>query len=689
VGAEAPAPPVVRHEVSASLDVPAHRIDVTDVIHVTAPPRGEPVRFLLNRNLEIRSVRLAPDDARVTWRAGDRWDPRHFWRRPPYGELDGFEPAREVQVEPPAAGWGGTVVTLQVEYGGVIADSLHAPERAYGRSFETTSGRIVAEGAYLTGGTFWVPWSGDGLFAFDLTVESPADWRVISQGDLDSERVDGPRRSTRWVCSAPSEEIYLIAGLYELRETPHGDVRIMAYTYADTGSEIVQPYLDAAGPVLDRYGELFGPYAYGKFALVENYWQTGYGMPSFTFLGSTVIRLPFIVYTSYPHEILHNWWGNGVYLRRGEGNWCEGLTAYGADYAAKERESAEAARDYRRSTLQAYRDFAQAGGQDFPLLGFRERDSAATQAVGYGKTLMVFHMLRRNLGDGSFYGALRRFWNANRFRRAGWDDLRTAFEDEIGGSSLVPFFDEWVKRPGAPVLRLADVSARDLGDGRFLVEGRILQDEPAFELSVPLVVEGEEEGARASADVQVLHTEWGFRVPVPFEPVRVALDPDFDVFRMLHAEEVPAALSGVLGAARVRVVIGAAADGALRDALRAAADDWARDSTVTVVEEPPGGPLAEFDGGTWLFGEGPAAAAARAELGDAGAAGGTLVAAVPGRFQRPTGLFLPESAEEVAAVARKVPHYSKYSWLRFDGARNTGKGFWEPGASPLTVELTR
>ena len=51
-----------------------------------------------------------------------------------------------------------------------------------------------------------------------------------------------------------------------------------------------------------------------------------------------MIRLPFIPYTSYRHEILHNWWGNGVYVDWEEGNWCEGLTSYGADHAAKEEQ---------------------------------------------------------------------------------------------------------------------------------------------------------------------------------------------------------------------------------------------------------------------------------------------------------------------------------------------------------------
>ena len=70
---------------------------------------------------------------------------------------------------------------------------------------------------------------------------------------------------------------------------------------------------------------------------MENFWETGYGMPSFTLLGPQVIRFPFILTSSYPHEILHNWWGNSVFVDYPTGNWCEGLTAYMADHLMKEQ----------------------------------------------------------------------------------------------------------------------------------------------------------------------------------------------------------------------------------------------------------------------------------------------------------------------------------------------------------------
>jgi aminopeptidase N len=683
--ADEPARPIVHHEITASLDVAANSIRVEDRVRLAAPPpAGEPWRFLLHQDLEIESVQHDGTPLSFDSRAG--WNPRHFWRRPPYAELGDYDIAREIAVLPPSR-WRSETPELVITYAGVIADSLHPPERAYGHSFETTTGRIVAEGAYLGGAAFWVPWSGEGLFTFALEVVAPADWRTISQGDLRIAQERDGWHVMRWECEQPMEEVYLISGPYEIREREHDGVRLMTFCYANTGPDVTDRYLDGTGRYLDMYGELFGPYPFGKFALVENYWQTGYGMPSFTFLGDRVIRLPWILDTSYGHEILHNWWGNGVFVDWERGNWCEGLTVYGADYHYKEMESADAARDYRRNTLLGYRDFAAGGGKDFALTQFRERESPSTQAIGYGKSMMVFHMLRAELGDEAFWNALRRFYREHLFVAADWDDLRGAFEDQAG-RDLAGWFAQWVERPGAVQLAIEDVRLEEDPEGRRAIAGVLVQAEPAYDVHVPVEIE-------TVSGTQVQHVRaraprTAFAIPVAEQPLRLAVDPGFDLFRLLYAEEVAPALSGVLGADSTRIVVGADVAGEMRDALVALAEEWAADSSIVWVEENDD--LGDFPGGTWFLGAGPSATRLRAKLTDGtelANASGSLVAAgrLDGRPDRPAALVLPENADVVAALGRKIPHYSKYSYLVFEGERNVDKGSWDIGASPLIVDL--
>ncbi len=60
-------------------------------------------------------------------------------------------------------------------------------------------------------------------------------------------------------------------------------------------------------------------------------------MPTYTLLGQDIVRLPFIVETSLGHEILHQWFGNLVYIDYEKGNWAEGLTTYLADHLYEEQ----------------------------------------------------------------------------------------------------------------------------------------------------------------------------------------------------------------------------------------------------------------------------------------------------------------------------------------------------------------
>ena len=173
-------------------------------------------------------------------------------------------------------------------------------------------------------------------------------------------------------------------------------------------------------------------------------------MPSYTLLGPQVIRFPFILSSSYPHEILHNWWGNSVFVDYASGNWCEGLTAYLADHLIQEQRGR--GEEYRRDALQKYRNYVR-DGRDFPLSEFRSRHSAATEAVGYGKTLMLFHMVRGRIGDESFRKWAARFYREHRGRQASFADVRRSLE-AVSGQDFARFFMDHVAKPGAATLQV-------------------------------------------------------------------------------------------------------------------------------------------------------------------------------------------------------------------------------------------
>jgi aminopeptidase N len=438
-----------------------------------------------------------------------------------------------------------------------------------------TSGMISTAGVYLSGATYWYARFDDEMVTFTLDVQLPPTWEAVSQGTRTQHARGHEATHVRWESPTVQEEVYLVGGPLTEYGEPAGPVQAMVFLRTPE-APLAQKYLNATAQYLQLYNTLLGPYPYTKFALVENSWESGYGMPSFTLLGSKVIRLPFIVSSSYPHEILHNWWGNGVFVDVQQGNWCEGLTAYLADHLVQEQRGS--AVTYRRATLQRYTDYVSTQSE-IPLTAFRARHSAATAAIGYGKALMLFHMLRQQVGDDAFRSALQGFYRDHLFQRVGFDALRRAFAS-VAGAELDALFQQWVTRPGAPELRLSATVVQPDGQGyRLRAVLDQVQPGPAYRLQVPLAIslQGQEQAWQTAVTMLEKHLEFTLRLPA--QPWRVDVDPEFDVFRRLHREEIPPALTQLFGADKVLLLLPAAAAAEIKQGYRELAQTWPRSST--------------------------------------------------------------------------------------------------------------
>jgi hypothetical protein len=701
------------HEIQAALDPGTAALQATDwvlLLHPADVPAARRVPFLLNRTLAIRSVE-AFDRGRpfpLRWSEGERWEPCDFWERPEYPELAGLGHARQIDLlpAPPALAWPESLL-LVVTYQGTIYDSLRAPGAEYQRGFETTYGLIDPRGVFLNGGSLWYPRRFDPPCPFELRAQVPEGWLTVSQGrrvvagdSLDAAGTPvAPEGSVLWDSPEPMDDIYLIAGPYRLREEEDHGVAIQTFTYGNDDEDLCRRYIAATRDYLDLYSKLIGPYPFAKFALVENFWQTGYGMPSFTLLGSTVIRLPWIISTSYGHEILHNWWGNSVFVAAEQGNWCEGLTAYGADYLYKERESAAEARDYRRTALQGYLDYVRTG-RDFPLTEFRERESATSEAIGYRKSMMVYHMLRRHVGDDAFWRGLGEFYRRFRFQAASWKDLLGVFTT-LTDEDLRPFHDQWVARAGAPELTLDAVDRQPRPDGGTDLSYGLAQTQPCYTLEVPVRVTFYD---RAPESWTVLMDGPSFAETrqLADRPRSLEIDPDFDLFRRLHRGEAPAAISQLMGADSLTVILATGGPAPLRDAYRQAAEAMSASIPTGVRDDGGLAPADVRTGSTWVLGEPtwsarlrellPRDVAIDAQSFTVGGqrydrAGHTLVLALPHPSVRDEALGWMLAADPAAAVAvgKKLAHYGKYGYLVFAGAGNVAKGVWDVERSPLKI----
>lgn len=594
--------------------------------------------------------------------------------------------------------------TFLVKYGGVIYHAVEPYGQEQARGFRMTPGIISREGVYLSGGSLWYPNLEDGLVTFSLEVELPAGWDAVSQGERGLHDHGKCRTVVRWISPEPQEEIYLVAGKFTEYTRLAENVLNMAFLRTPE-EDLAERYLNAAVQYITMYGSLIGSYPYKKFALVENFWETGLGMPSFTLLGPMIIRFPFIINSSYPHEILHNWWGNSVYPYYSSGNWSEGLTAYLSDHLMKEQQ--EKGAEYRQETLQKYTDYVLTG-RDFPLKEFRSRHSSPSEAVGYGKSLMFFHMLRQKLGDREFIAGLRDFYREKKFHFASFKDLRESFE-KVSRKDLKGYFDQWLTRPGAPELKLSDVRSKLIGDDMYVITARLeqVQKNGEYRLRIPVAITLA--GREQAYQFTVVMNSRGlrFETDLPSQPLRMDIDPEFDVFRRLNREEMPPALTQALGAKKMMIILPSDMDRIMLRAYRELALVLGESGPNIVevkldkeIERIPSDVAVMILGwenhffkealtslnryGVSIDGSGVRIGKNKIPKDDH-----TFVFSMwnPANKDMAIVFIATDSAGALPGFGRKLPHYQKYSYLVFEGDEpaNVGKGRWPVLNSPMTV----
>lgn len=659
---------VIHHQLKVKLNPENGQLQVRDTI--TLPSPNMPLRFALNAGFAATSpdpaVRFAPDS--------------------------GMPSSQTVKFYRVVLPQGRTVFTMSYQ-GKLELAAAETPDQ------QQNQGYISSNGAYLDGGSHWYPSFGDAPVTFSLEVELPPSWKAVSQGTFHPDTA-ARQNTVIWEETHPQEDIYLLAAPYhEYRRSSDLADTLVLLRSADPA--LAEQYLSVMGDDIAMYSRLLGPYPYSKFAVVENIWESGFGMPSFTLLGPRVMRFPFILRSSLPHEILHNWWGNGVYVDYRQGNWSEGLTAYLADHLLREQSGEGAA--YRRNALLRYTNYVSAGS-DFPLKDFQGRHNEATQAVGYDKALMVFHMLRVQLGDERFVAALRGFYREKKFRRAGWDDLRRAFES-VAHESLQTDFEQWLNRRGAPSLQVREARAEEK-DGHYVLSTDIEQNQPgpAYRLHVPLAVQLEGQDQAWQTMIELAQKQQTIHLTLPARPWRLQVDPEFDVFRRLDPGELPPTLSEALGAGSLLIVLPSAAPPALRDAYARMAQTWAE--SAQGIELRWDKDLAQLPGvrSVWLMGwENRFFAQLATSLKPQATLSGTAAELDGQTLRREDNAVVLAARRDGTALlwlgcdnpaafpglARKLPHYGSYSYLAFQGDEptNTLKGQWQVLDSPLHIAV--
>jgi hypothetical protein len=313
-----------------------------------------------------------------------------------------------------------------------------------------------------------------------LTITVPGDLDVVASGTPVGPptilpAAPGQRGRKKFVFNAAEPTRYLACVISRfqggapavLKVRDDADAVAVIVTSNPRQFNRVRALTEKVTDILKFYGSLLSDAPYSSFtlALMESELPGGHSPAYFAMLNQPLPTSPFawnndpVSFQNYPsffvaHEVAHQWWGQAVGWKNYHEQWLsEGFAQYFAVLYA----GADRGPDLLHTLMVEMRERAEEQNGQGPIyLGYRlghiRNDSRVFRAIVYDKSAVVLHMLRRLVGDDVFFTGLKRYYEINRFKKAGTDDFRNAIA--IGTTiPLTRFFEQWIMGSSLPKVR--------------------------------------------------------------------------------------------------------------------------------------------------------------------------------------------------------------------------------------------
>lgn len=390
--------------------------------------------------------------------------------------------------------------------------------------------------------------------AFHLTA--PQEMTILANGLLEDESPHGDGTKTAhwrldWPC--PSYLICLAVGELVRADDESVDGREIAY-FGAQGRTTPQDLLASFGrtPQIMRWLEerLGVPFPFPK------YFQ--FGLPLFGgamenislvswddfFIADETLRkeIGYLTDIVNVHEMAHSYFGDAVVIRDFAHAWLKESWATYLEacwYEDKEGDDAfrydlhQAARAYMEEVEEAY-------ARPIVTRVFNSSWDLYDRHLYPGGAWRL-HMLRRILGEGPFWAAVREYLETYSKKTVETADFRRLLEAH-SGRSLVAFFDRWIHGAGYPKLKASFAFDKEKQEATLTLEQTQVSakkkngKQPAPEpFSFDLVVAWEtRSGEWFRRELEICKAKHSFLVSMDAEPRQVRIDPDDSVLHRLE-----------------------------------------------------------------------------------------------------------------------------------------------------------
>ena len=286
----------------------------------------------------------------------------------------------------------------------------------------------------------------------------------------------------------------------------------LAYAQANTGVTV---------DIMNLFTDLFEeyPYASEKYGHAQFGWGGGMEHTTVSFMGGFSRGL-------VAHELAHQWYGDKITCGSWKDIWLnEGFATYLSGLVIEDFDRDSAFRSWRSGKINSAT--SQNGGSVYiPDQDTTDVGRIFSSRLSYNKPSMVLHMLRRKLGDATFFQGMQEYLNDPNFAYgyAKTPDFIAKMEN-VSSVDLTEFFDDWIYNQGYPSY---SVSWNQINATQVAVRIDQTQSHASvsyFEAPVPIRLHG---ANNEVLDVVLDNTSNGenFLVDVTFPVTLILFDPE-------------------------------------------------------------------------------------------------------------------------------------------------------------------
>lgn len=376
----------------------------------------------------------------------------------------------------------------------------------------------------------------------ELAITVPKKYKTLSNGVFVKSINNGDTRTDYWKMEIPTAPYLMMMAV--------GDFAIVRDTWQG------KPIAYYVEPEYEAYAKNIFPYTKELLTFYSDILQTPYPWPKYDqivvrdFVSGAMENTTAVVFQEFmngttrelsdqhrnelivAHEMFHHWFGDYVTceswanttLNEGFANYSEYLWLehkYGKDEADKH--------------LQEQLDGYIRNRPLHPLINYHYKSREDMfDAHSYNKGGCTLHMLRNSVGDEAFFSSLNKYLKDNALTSVEIDELRMAFEDNLG-QDFHWFFDQWYEHSGHPILEVTksyDASAKILS---ITIEQVQKGDDIPEVYYLPLKVGIYNSAGKIELQsIEMNARKQTFEIGVDYDPIVVDIDPEGVLVGIIH-----------------------------------------------------------------------------------------------------------------------------------------------------------